>query len=325
LRRRRLLLAAAGWAAAASLPLAHARARGEQRRVIFLDDTEGPQGVRLQVFRDCLREVGLLPQRISLEIAAVAGSDERALRREIPALVKRDPAAFVTGSSDIARKGLAFMADIPLVMGTQVDPVKLGVDDPTLPRRHNVTGFTYDVPIEAKVFEVMADAFPAAKRIAVIADRPWMEFRMRESDLALARERFGMKLDLVVPESPDRIDREFGRILANHAEAGYVPRSDVGFFSSKALIGFFQRHRLPNLFANDSELEAGALMSYGVRRQSHWLPMAMMLRVVLDGVPAREVPFERPKDFVLGVNATQAAKMGIPISKSILRRANLVV
>jgi ABC-type uncharacterized transport system substrate-binding protein len=324
LKRRQFLRAVAGGAATA-LSTACAASSRAPSRVVFLDDTEAPQGPRLDAFREALRAAGLLPSRIVLEVADVAGSDVRALRRLIGSLVRREADAFVTTSAEVAVNGLPFMVDIPLVTGTQADPLALGLENLPGPRRRNVTGFTYHVPIELKSFEVMADAFPAAKRIAVIADRPWMEYSRRESDLTAASERFGMTLDLVIPASPRDVDWEFDRILRNRTEACYVPRSDMGLFNSPALIAFFQRQRLPNLFAHDGDVFAGALMSYGVRRDSHWMPMAQLLRNVLAGIVARDLPFERPKDFLLGVNATQAARMRIPIPKSILRRASFVV
>jgi putative ABC transport system substrate-binding protein len=325
MRRRRFLGAAAGVAAAMAAGSRAAPSAPAQARIVFLDDTAAPQGTRLDYFREALQAAALLPGRIVLEVADVAGSDVRALRSVIGSFVKRETEAFVTTSAEVAVNGLPFMVDIPLVTGTQADPLPLGLENVPGPRRRNVTGFTFHVPIELKSFEVMADAFPAAKRIAVIADRPWMEYSRRESDLTMASERFGMKLDLVIPASPRDVDWEFDRILRNRTQACYVPRSDMGLFNSPALIAFFQRERLPNLFAHDGDVFAGALMSYGVRRQSHWLPMAQLLRNVLAGIPARELPFERPKDFLLGVNATQAARMGIAIPKSILRRASFVV
>ncbi len=302
-----------------------ARAHAPRPLVVFLDDSEGIQGTRLEIFRAAMAEIGLLPHRIAFERMEVAGSNPEELRRAISSCVARNPAAFVTASGDVARSGLAFMGRIPLIAATPVDPVKLGIDDEGRPRRFNVTGFSYDIPIEAKAFEVLADAFPQARRVAVIADRHWLEYRRRESDLAVARERFGMKIDVVVPSSPADVGPELHRLHPGRVDACYLPLGDVPFYSARFLIDFFQRHRMPNLFAQDLNVASGALMSYGIRRNSHWLPMARMLRLVIAGVAAREIPFERPRDFVLAVNVGQAEKMRIRIPKSILRRANLIV
>jgi putative ABC transport system substrate-binding protein len=324
MKRREVLRALAACALAPAGARASAT-RAELPRVFFLDDSDGPQAARLRQFRQALETAGLLPDRIALEIAEMRGTDLRELRREIAACVKLDPSAFVTASGDIAINGVSFMARIPLVFSTQVDPIKLGIDAAAPPRRHNVTGFSYDVPIDVKAFEVIADAFPGARRIAVVADRTWMEYRYGDLDLDSIRKRFGMTVDVVVPASPRSVEWEFDRLLPARIDACYIPNSDVTFFSTPALIAFLQRQRVPHLFASDAALSQGALMSYGVKKDSHWEPMAAMLRHILSGAQASEMPFERAREFVLGVNMRQAAAMRVPIPKTILRRANLVV
>jgi putative ABC transport system substrate-binding protein len=323
-KRREFLraLAAGGVCLAAR---AGAAPRDELPRVIFLDDSEGPQGTRLVLFRHALESASLIPDRITLEVAEMPGSDPRALRRALAACVRRDPGAFVTASGEIAVNGLPFMARIPLVLATQVDPVKLGIDGAPGPRRRNVTGFNYDVSIDVKAIEVLADAFPGARRVALVADRNWMAYHHANLDLREIRARFAIEIDFVIPAAPRSVEWEFDRLLPSRADACYVPDSDVTFFSTPALIAFLQRHRVPHLFASDGALRSGALLSYGVRRDSHWEPMATMLRHILSGAEASDMPFERARDFVLGVNATQARSMGVAIPKHILRRANLVV
>jgi putative ABC transport system substrate-binding protein len=324
--KRRVFLRIVGASAiAAAGSVRAAPARPELPRVIFLDDTEAPQAERLQLFRQSLTLSGLPSDRIVLEVVEMPGSDPRALRRELAACLRRDPSAFVTAAANIAINGLPFMARVPLVFATQVDPVKLGIQGAAGGLRPNVTGFNYDVSIDMKAFEVLADAFPAARRVALVADRNWMEYHHPNLDVDEIRSRFGITIDLVIPAAPRNVEWEFERLLPSRADACYVPNSDVTFFSTPALIGFLQRHRVPHLFASDGALRLGALMSYGVRKDSHWEPMATMLRHILSGAEASEMPFERAREFVLGVNASQAAKMGVAIPKHILRRANLVV
>jgi putative ABC transport system substrate-binding protein len=324
-KRREFLHALAAGGIAAAGQVRGASRPGDLPRVIFLEDTDGPQGERLERLRRSLAGAGLLPDRITLEIAEMPGSDARALRRELAACVKRDPSAFVTTSVEIAINGLPFMARIPLVFATEVDPAKLGIESASGPRRQNVTGFNYDVSIDVKAFEVLADAFPAARRVALVADRNWMEYHHGNLDTEEINKRFGIAIDLVIPAAPRSVEWEFERLLPSRTDACYVPNSDVTSFSTPALIGFLQRHRVPHLFASDGALHLGALLSYGVRKDAHWQPMATMLRHILSGAEASAMPFERAREFVLGVNAAQASRMGLQIPKHILRRANLVV
>jgi ABC-type uncharacterized transport system substrate-binding protein len=324
-KRREFLRAAAAGGLAATAGIRPSAAAEAPARVIFLEDSETPLVGRLGLFRQALAAAGLSPERVALEVREMPGSDERPLRRELALSVKRDPSVFVTGSVDITMNGLPFMARIPLVLATYIDPVKLGIDNAAGPRRYNVTGFNYDVSIDMKAIEVLADAFPGARRVALVADRLWMQHHSANLDIEEIRRRFGIAIDLVIPAAPRSVDWEFERLMPSRTDACYAPNSDVTLFSSPQLIAFLQRHRVPHLFGSQGALPLGAMMSYGVRRDSHWQPMATMVRHILSGAEASDMPFERASEFVLGVNAAQCAKLGLAIPKHLLRRANLVV
>jgi len=48
----------------------------------------------------------------------------------------------------------------------------------------------------------------------------------------------------------------------------------------------------------------------------------VMTRLILSGVPARTIPFDRPKQFRLVVNRERAGALGIVLPRSILKRAD---
>ncbi len=133
-----------------------------------------------------------------------------------------------------------------------------------------------------------------------------------------------MRIDVVMPDPQRYLRRDLAAMLHPDVDACYVPRSHVPF-KLPHLIEYLVGRRLAHLVGIDEMVQQGALLTYGARRHSHWEPMALMLRDVLAGSIAREMPFERPRDFVLAVNAHQAMRMGVRIPKNILRRANVVV
>lgn len=295
--------------------------------VLFLDDSEGPQGKRLDEFRSALSANRVLSNRIRMEVITVDISDESRFYSTMVEAVTRNPLVFVTASTDIARRTKRYIQNIPLIFGTMGDPLQLDIVDSLGARQRNATGFTYDIPIVQKSLEVLTDAFPRARRVGVLADTVWVTHFAAGADLSTTQKKLGIHTELVILDRPSQIDSLVRRLNADSFDAIYLPRTDV-IFENKTrdfLIAQFQTHRVPHLFPHEGHVKAGGLMSYGVRMSSHWESMARMVALVLAGVPAREIPIERPKDFVLAVNAGQANAMGINISKSILRRANLII
>jgi putative ABC transport system substrate-binding protein len=227
----------------------------------------------------------------------------------------------------VALRVAEYKASAPLVFATRFDPLRIGLVDRLGARGANVTGFTYELPfsIDRKAMEVIADAFPEARRIAIIADREWAENQNWQADLDGAAARFGFRIERIIPRLPWETEGELHKANARRFDAWYAPRTDVLLHAGPALVSFFELNRLPSLFGADHLVRAGGLMSYGLGQHSHWDSMAGILRLIIAGVSARDIPIERPKDFVLAVNVGQARKMGIAIPKRILRRANLIV
>jgi putative ABC transport system substrate-binding protein len=296
--------------------------RNPRPLVIFLDDRDGPQGALLDEFRSALAAKGVLP-RVDFEVLTVPATDEKVLRKEIANALLRKPALFVTASSDVALLATR-VAETSLVFGTMADPIRFGLVDRIGPRQKNVTGFTYDVPIARKSLEVLADAFPTVRRTGVIADPNWAKQSAPAADFESIERRLGICIDLVIEEDSKGL---FARLreLDARIDAWYLPRTDLLGTNSTRLIEFFQSMRKPHLLPHEGFVRQGALLSYGLRMNSHWDSMARMVRLIVAGVPAREIPVERPKDFVLAVNMDQARRMGIRIPKRILRRADLIV
>jgi putative tryptophan/tyrosine transport system substrate-binding protein len=327
--RRAFLGTLASVAGCAALGTSHADfgygpQRPRRRKIYFLDDTDAPQGARLDDFKAALAGVDLLPLRAEMVSVQMRGRDASEIGGRIDAARADGAAAFATASTDIAMRAAPLLADLPLVAAIAGDPERIGLDSAHGRRRHNVTGFTYDIPTDIKALELLRDAFPAARRIAVVADQAWIESR-QPWDMLAAGATLKQRIELVIAPTPWQMSSQIHRLHPSRVDACYIPRSDVLFYSLGLIVDTLVRHRLPNIAQTESSLRAGALMSYGALGQSHWQSMAMMLSLVLSGVAAQEIPFERPREFVLALNLGQASRMGIRIPKKILQRANLIL
>ena len=69
-------------------------------------------------------------------------------------------------------------------------------------------------------------------------------------------------------------------------------------------------------------VEAGGVLSYGVGLTAMWRQAGTIVVKVLKGAKPGELPVEQPIKFELAVNARTAKALGIPISPSLLVRAD---
>ena len=320
--------AAAGARAASCEPPPPFPARREARRwLAFLDDGDALQGARLDEFRNRLAARGLTEERLRVDPVLVRSDDPDAARCALQAALARRPLAACTASTQAGLLARPYLGDVPLLFATAADPVAAGLVDRAEARAANAAGFTYDMPVPAdrKCLELIAEAFPATRRVVVIADGAWLARPRTPEELRMARARFGFELEVVAPVVSWRIASALQAVEARPRDAWYLPRGDALLHGVGPIMHFLQRHRLPHLFGDDRTIRSGALMAYGPPRLAHWEALAAIVQLVAAGAPAREIPIQRPRDFLLTINAAQWQRFGIPLPRRILRRAHEIV
>jgi putative tryptophan/tyrosine transport system substrate-binding protein len=85
------------------------------------------------------------------------------------------------------------------------------------------------------------------------------------------------------------------------------------------------KNRLPAMYRNREDVEAGGLVSYGVSVTDLDRRAATYVDKVLKGVKPSEIPVEQPTKFELVVNLKAAKQIGLAIPPSVLARADKVI
>src|SRR3954451_1484681 len=85
------------------------------------------------------------------------------------------------------------------------------------------------------------------------------------------------------------------------------------------------KHRLPGMFGNRDNVEAGGLMSYAPDLNDLTRRAAAYIDKILKGIKPADLPVEQASKYQLIINLKTAKAMGLIIPESFLLRADEVI
>jgi putative ABC transport system substrate-binding protein len=292
-------------------------------RVGFLNplDRSAPH---FEAFRQGLADLGYVEGRnITIEPRFAGGQYERFpdLLAELVRL-KVDIIA-VTGAVT-ARAAKKAVKDIPIVFAVVVDPVADNVV-PNLERPGaNLTGTTsFDPQQPTKQLELLREAIPGLRRVALLGDQGVSEALMKASEA----QAQGMGLQTlrfrVAAPNPD-LEGAFAAFKQEHADAVLILEEPVVGVYAKRIAELAAGDRLPTIFA-PSRAGSGGLLAYGTSQVESIRRMAVYVDKVLKGARPGELSVERVTPYKLIVNLKTARDIGITIPPEVLKRADRVI
>jgi putative ABC transport system substrate-binding protein len=325
--RRRFLVTSLAGALAAPL-VAKAQPVGKVYRIGYLSASSGTSNPRvLEAFRQGLRELGWVEgQNIVIEYRWAEGRFDR-LADLAAELVRLKVDVIVAAPTPAALAAKNATGTIPIVGMSLTDPVGLGLIASLARPGGNVTGVSYSVgaDIFGKDLELLKEVVPRVRRVAVLSN-PASPARPRTiSNVKGAARSLGLQLQLVEARGPEDFDGVFAAMAQERVGALLVV-TDPAFIPHRArLVDLATKNRLPSIFTQREDAEAGGLMSYGPRLSDLHRRGAIYVDKILKGAKPADLPVEEPVKFELVINLKTAKALGLTIPPSLLLRADQVI
>jgi putative ABC transport system substrate-binding protein len=327
LRRRDFITLLGG---AAAWPLAARAQQCEQMPVVGILAVAAPEAnaVRLRAFREGLRTVGYVEgQNVKIEYRWAEAHTGRL--PELAAGLVRDRVTVLVAAGGVAAAMAATAAtrEIPIVFGTGVDPVEIGLVASLNRPGGNVTGVTsLNIEVAPKRLELMHELLPSVTSMALLLNPavPALAERISRGSQAAA-QALGLQLHTVHASS----DRAFGAVFERLTQlrvGALVIGPDTFFTShSEQLAKLTVRHEMPAIYQFREFVRAGGLMSYASSEPEYYRLVGTYAGRVLKGDKPADLPVQQSTKVELFLNLKTAKALGITVPLPLSGRADELI
>ncbi|MFG6430656.1 ABC transporter substrate binding protein [Roseateles sp. LYH14W] len=239
-------------------------------------------------------------------------------------MVSLRPEVVVAPSSATAKLAKEHLRNTPIVFGSFLHPVRYGIISSMETRGEAITGIWVADTLDVKRLEILHDAYPVAKRIAVLIDRPWGDYFDTEKTLSPVAARLGLEVSVLFAENTADAEALFAEPQSRLFDAWCLPRTGLAGLNTNLIVGRLREWGKPVILANTADMASGAPLSYALDMSFAWPAIAELVLRILDGERAGDIPVLRPQRTVLVVRPAPAGGFPPP-SAHVIRRADVVL
>jgi putative ABC transport system substrate-binding protein len=324
--RRREFITLVGGAAAwtvADTALSQPGAKASRIGMLTPSDAAGRRGALVQALESLGYREG---QNLVLEVRSADGRLDQ-LPPLAEELIRARVEVIVAVNSPGTQAAIASGTKIPIVMALVGDPVGTGFV-PNLNRPGGtVTGVSNAAGLlAAKRLELLKNAIPAARRIAVFTHSADPVSAVQVGQVEAAAGPLGIELKVFpVVESRESIEGAVATAIDWRAQAIFRILAQVAPGLSKFQAELLLKHRMPAMLATRLDVQNGGLMCYYTDESEHWEHVADYVDRILKGAVPGDLPIMLPTKFQLVLNLKTARALGLELRPSILALADEVI
>jgi ABC-type uncharacterized transport system substrate-binding protein len=231
----------------------------------------------------------------------------------------------VAGNEPALRAARAAGGTMPIAfIAVDFDPVEKGYVASLSRPGGNMTGiYVSQLELAGKRVELLREAFPKARRVGLLWDGTSRE---QAAAAAAAAEKLGLEPRwLELAGQPPDYAAALNAMADAPGEPVVVPASPLVLRDRAAIARLLLERRSPSVSAFRENMEAGALISYGVHLVDLFRDIAPFVDQIARGGKPGELPMRAPSHFHTAFNLKTAKALGLDISPTLLARADEVV
>ena len=324
--RRREFITLLG--SAAAWPLA-ARAQLSAKRALIAMLVSGSSdgySANVQAFRRGLHELHYTEGR-DLEIAyRYADGDPARMPALATELVKLKPDVIVTTSTSAAQAAKQATTTVPIVSSILTDPLGNGLAASEARPGGNVTGIQFTLSgLTGKQLELAREVMPQTSTVGLLVHMKSASNPPQRRDAEAAANTLGITVVPTDIDLPDQLGTAF-QVYARQGVDWVIVLGDALFNSERDRIASLAISlRIPTIFSNRANVEAGGLISYGVDLAANHHRAAYYVDKILKGAKAGDLPIEFPTKLALAINLNTAKTLGLNIPPTVVAGADEVI
>lgn len=320
LSRRAVLLAQAAWM------LPPSGALGQQPKVLRVGyaGIQPPDAANYRAFVDRMGELGYLRgKNFAFEYVQAAGLGGYDVAYRELATRKID-IFLAAGSEPALRAARAVAGAAPIaLLAIDFDPLAKGYVDSLTRPGHNITGIlARQIELAPKRIELLREALPGAHLVGLLYDTA---SRDQVASAVDAARNLGFEtVQIEVTGSPPDYAAALRAMAASPGAPIALPASPL-FVRDRAIIAAtLLERRIPSICAFSENVEAGALMSYGIDLKGLFADIADYVGRIAHGQNPATMPIEQSTRFHMAVNLKTMAALNIALPAAFTARANEV-
>jgi putative ABC transport system substrate-binding protein len=215
---------------------------------------------------------------------------------------------------------------VPVVFATGSDPVATGLVASLNRPGGNRTGIAvFTSTIMPKRLELLHEAVPAARRVALIGNPTGASAAQQQRDVEQAARGFGVAIESVPVSSASELAAAFAGLRARGVDA-VLFGADLLFQTLRdRAVALAAEHGLPAMYEYSEFAEAGGLISFGPDRGEAFRLQGVYAGRVLAGARPADLPVIQSTRFELVVNVGTARRLGLALPQGLLARADQVI
>ena len=286
--------------------------------VAFLGQGTPDRDPVFQRYRSALEAQG--PGALRLVHLPADPATPAALDQAVGRAVQAGAVLIVAPTADAAQAVLRHRLAPPCVYAAFLDPVALGLARSLRHPGTRCAGVSVADNLDSKRLELLRDAYPWVRRVAVLVDQDWLARPDALAPLQHSAGRLGLELDLLQADQVDALPALF-RQSAAAAQAWYLPPTTISYRGQAQIAAELRLRPLPTLHASADELQQSGGLALVQDTSFAYAALARLSLRVLAGEPPGAIPIQRPRQLRICLRRQMLPGFPMP-SSDVIRRAD---